>query len=51
MPAAAPSAENGAPRTELQELQLKSTQVTDEVSYYINLLFLENLLVLWFYLT
>lgn len=31
MPAPAP-AENGAPRTELQELQLKATQVTDEVS-------------------
>lgn len=26
------AAENGAPRTELQELQLKATQVTDEVS-------------------
>lgn len=32
MPAAAPAAENGAPRTELQELQLKAQQVTDEVS-------------------
>lgn len=31
MPAPAP-AENGAPRTELQELQLKSQTVTDEVS-------------------
>ncbi|XP_049818761.1 synaptosomal-associated protein 25 isoform X1 [Aethina tumida] len=30
MPAAAPAAENGAPRTELQELQLKAQQVTDE---------------------
>lgn len=30
MPAPA-STENGAPRTELQELQLKSDQVTDEV--------------------
>lgn len=30
MPAPA-AAENGAPRTELQELQLKSQQVTDEV--------------------
>nr|CAI5836490.1 unnamed protein product [Callosobruchus analis] len=29
MPAPAP-AENGVPRTELQELQLKSQQVTDE---------------------
>lgn len=26
------AAENGAPRTELQELQLKSQQVTDEVT-------------------
>lgn len=33
MPApAAPAAENGAPRTELQELQFKAGQVTDEVS-------------------
>lgn len=32
MPAPAPpAAENGAPKTELQELQLKATQVTDEV--------------------
>lgn len=31
MPAPVP-AENGAPRTELQELQLKAGQVTDEVS-------------------
>jgi hypothetical protein len=30
MPAPAPVAENGAPRTELQELQFKSGQVTDE---------------------
>ncbi|KAJ8925542.1 hypothetical protein NQ315_009382, partial [Exocentrus adspersus] len=30
MPAPAPAAENGAPRTELQELQLRSGQVTDE---------------------
>lgn len=29
--AAAPGAENGAPRTELQELQLRAGQVTDEV--------------------
>lgn len=28
----APHHENGAPKTELQELQLKSQQVTDEVS-------------------
>ena len=27
-------ADAGAPRTELQELQLKSNQVTDEVSEY-----------------
>ena len=33
MAAAAAAAENGgAPRTELQELQMKSNQVTDEVS-------------------
>jgi len=33
MPApAAPVAEAGPPRTELQELQLKAGQVTDEVS-------------------
>lgn len=32
MPAPAPQpAENGAPRTELQELQLKAQQTTDEV--------------------
>lgn len=31
MPAPAP-AENGAPRTELQEIQFKSQQVTDEVT-------------------
>ncbi|XP_031327552.1 synaptosomal-associated protein 25 isoform X4 [Photinus pyralis] len=30
MPAPAPAAENGAPKSELQELQLKATQVTDE---------------------
>ncbi|XP_063919554.1 synaptosomal-associated protein 25 isoform X6 [Zophobas morio] len=30
MPAPAPAAENGAPRTELQELQLRAGQVTDE---------------------
>ncbi|XP_044264917.1 synaptosomal-associated protein 25 isoform X3 [Tribolium madens] len=30
MPAPAPVAENGAPRTELQELQLRAGQVTDE---------------------
>lgn len=30
MPAALP--ENGAPKSELQELQLKSQQVTDDVS-------------------
>lgn len=36
MPApAAATAENGAPRTELQELQLKAGQVTDEVSFII----------------
>lgn len=34
MPAPA-AAENGAPRTELQELQLKSGQVTDEVRSFI----------------
>lgn len=37
MPAAAPAppaAENGAPRTELQELQLKAQQVTDEVRIF-----------------
>lgn len=28
---AAPTSENGVPRTELQELQVKSQQVTDEV--------------------
>lgn len=32
----APAAENGAPRTELQELQLKATQVTDEVRFRID---------------
>lgn len=32
MPAPAPAPENGAPRTELQELQFKAGQVTDEVS-------------------
>lgn len=32
MPAPTSVAENGAPRTELQELQLRSGQVTDEVS-------------------
>lgn len=32
-PAPAPAAENGAPRTELQELQLRATQVTDEVCF------------------
>ena len=37
MPAPAP-AENGAPRTELQELQLKSQQVTDEVQNLIIIL-------------
>lgn len=37
MPAAAPApaAENGAPRTELQELQLKAQQCTDEVSIFV----------------
>lgn len=30
--AAAAGAENGAPRTELQELQFKAGQVTDEVN-------------------
>lgn len=35
MATAAAGPENGgAPRTELQELQLKSNQVTDEVSSY-----------------
>lgn len=29
---AAPASDNGVPRTELQELQVKSQQVTDEVS-------------------
>jgi hypothetical protein len=29
---ATPAPENGAPRSELQELQLKAGQVTDEVS-------------------
>lgn len=28
---AAPASDNGVPRTELQELQVKSQQVTDEV--------------------
>lgn len=28
---AAPTSDNGVPRTELQELQVKSQQVTDEV--------------------
>lgn len=30
-PAPAPAPENGAPKSELQELQLKATQVTDDV--------------------
>ena len=30
----APSSDNGAPRSELQELQLKSQQVTDEVNLF-----------------
>lgn len=34
MPAPAAAAENGAPKTELQELQLKAGQVTDEVSKF-----------------
>lgn len=35
MPAPAPpAAENGVPRTELQELQYKAGQVTDEVSIF-----------------
>lgn len=36
MPAPAP-AENGAPKTELQEIQMKSQQVTDEVLIVSNL--------------
>ncbi len=31
---AAAAAENGAPKTELQELQMKSNQVTDEVTLF-----------------
>lgn len=31
---AAAAAENGAPKTELQELQMKSNQVTDEVTFF-----------------
>lgn len=33
MPAPAPPAENGAPRSELQELQFRAQNVTDEVNY------------------
>ena len=32
MPSATPPAENGAPRSELEQLQLRSGQVTDEVN-------------------
>lgn len=45
MPAAVPPAENGAPRSELEQLQLKAGQVTDEVS------FVENYLSPGFYTT
>lgn len=34
MPSAAPPAENGAPRSELEQLQLRAGQVTDEVSIF-----------------
>lgn len=44
MPAAAPAVENGAgpPKSELEELQIKANQVTDDVSYilqYISIIF------------
>lgn len=31
MPTAVPPAENGAPRSELEQLQMRAGQVTDEV--------------------
>jgi hypothetical protein len=37
-----PAPENGAPRSELQELQLKSGQVTDEVSMHSNMLLIKT---------
>ena len=45
MPAAVPPAENGAPRSELEQLQLRAGQVTDDVSTFL-ICFLNNLDIL-----
>lgn len=46
----APPIDGSAPRSELQELQLKSQQVTDEVGLQTDDYFIINLLlfILWF---
>ena len=43
---AEPAQENGAPRSKLQELQLKSGQVTDEVSTYLLYILMNYILIL-----